>query len=68
MVERRRIYYVDPVPELRMFRYRRGMAWRPRTYDPSRAGLYAADDLGTVTSVLAGDVLDSVSDVLSDLE
>ncbi|RPJ22124.1 MAG: NAD(P)H-hydrate epimerase [Chloroflexi bacterium] len=34
----------------------------------AQAGLYAADDLGTTTSVLAGDVLDSVSDVLSDLE
>jgi NAD(P)H-hydrate epimerase len=34
----------------------------------AQAGLYAADDLGTVTSVLAGDVLNSVSDVLSDLE
>ena len=34
----------------------------------AQAGLYAADDLGTDTSVLAGDVLDSVSDVISDLE
>lgn len=34
----------------------------------ARAGLYAADDLGTPTSVLAGDVLDSISDVISDLE
>jgi len=34
----------------------------------AQAGLYAADDLGTTISVLAGDVLDSVSDVLSDLE
>ena len=34
----------------------------------AQAGLYAADDLGTTASVLAGDVLDSVSDVLSDLE
>ena len=34
----------------------------------ARAGLYAADDLGTATSVLAGDVLDSISDVISDLE
>jgi hydroxyethylthiazole kinase-like uncharacterized protein yjeF len=32
-----------------------------------RAGLYAADDLGTSASVMAGDVLNSVSDVLSDL-
>ena len=34
----------------------------------AQAGLYAADDLGTTTSVLASDVLNSVSDVLSDLE
>ena len=34
----------------------------------AQAGLYAADDLGTTASVLAGDVLNSVSDVLSDLE
>ncbi|HEX2994715.1 MAG TPA: NAD(P)H-hydrate dehydratase, partial [Anaerolineales bacterium] len=34
----------------------------------AQAGLYAADDLGTTASVLAGDVLDCVSDVLSDLE
>ena len=34
----------------------------------AQAGLYAAENLGTTTSVLAGDVLDSVSDVLSDLE
>jgi NAD(P)H-hydrate epimerase len=34
----------------------------------AQAGLYAADDLGTTASVLAGDVLDSVSDVMSDLE
>ncbi len=34
----------------------------------AQAGLYAADDLGTTASVLAGDVLDSVSDVLTDLE
>ena len=34
----------------------------------AQAGLYAADDLGTTTSVLAGDVLNSISDVLSDLE
>jgi len=37
-------------------------------HDPRAAGLYAADDMGTTASVLAGDVLDSVSDVLSDLE
>jgi len=34
----------------------------------AQAGLYAADDLGTTASVLAGDVLNSVSDVLSDME
>lgn len=34
----------------------------------AQAGLYAADDLGTTTSVLASDVLNSVSDVLSELE
>ena len=34
----------------------------------ARAGLYAADDLGTVTSVVAGDLLDSIPDVISDLE
>jgi NAD(P)H-hydrate epimerase len=34
----------------------------------AQAGLYAADDLGTTASVLAGDVLNSVADVLSDLE
>jgi NAD(P)H-hydrate epimerase len=34
----------------------------------ARAGIYAADDLGTATSVLAGDILDSISDVISDLE
>ena len=34
----------------------------------AQAGLYAADDLGTTASILAGDVLDSISDVISDLE
>lgn len=34
----------------------------------AQAGLYAADNLGTTASVLAGDVLDCVSDVISDLE
>ncbi len=33
----------------------------------AQAGLYAADDLGTTASVLAGDVLNSIPDVLSDL-
>jgi NAD(P)H-hydrate epimerase len=34
----------------------------------AQAGLYAAEDLGTTASVLASDVLNSVVDVLSDLE
>ncbi len=34
----------------------------------AQAGLYAADDLGATASVLASDVLNSVADVLSDLE
>lgn len=34
----------------------------------AQAGLYAADDLGTTTSVMAGDVLNSIADVISDLE
>ena len=34
----------------------------------AQAGLYAADDLGTTASVLASDVLNSISDVISDLE
>ena len=34
----------------------------------AQAGLYAADDLGTTVSVMASDVLNSISDVLSDLE
>jgi NAD(P)H-hydrate epimerase len=34
----------------------------------AQAGLYAADDLGTATSVLASDVVDSIPDVISDLE
>lgn len=38
------------------------------TWIHAQAGLYAADDLGTTASVLASDVLNSVSDVLSDLE
>jgi ADP-dependent NAD(P)H-hydrate dehydratase / NAD(P)H-hydrate epimerase len=33
----------------------------------SQAGLYAASKLGTTTSVLAGDVLNSVSSILADL-
>ena len=33
----------------------------------AQAGLYAADDLGSSASVMAGDVLDSISDVMSDL-
>ena len=34
----------------------------------AQAGLYAAEVMGTSASVLAGDVLDSVSDVLADLK
>ena len=34
----------------------------------AQAGLYAADDLGTNASVLASDVVNSISDVISDLE
>ena len=34
----------------------------------AQAGLYAADNLGTSASVLASEVLNSISDVLSDLE
>jgi NAD(P)H-hydrate epimerase len=34
----------------------------------AQAGLYAAEDLGTTASVMAGDVLNSISDVMSDLE
>ena len=34
----------------------------------ARAGLCAADDLGTSASVLAGDLLDTISDVMSELE
>lgn len=34
----------------------------------AQAGLYAADDLGTTASVMASDVLNSISDVISDLE
>ena len=33
----------------------------------AQAGLYAADDIGNTASVLAGDVLDSISDVITDL-
>ncbi|HEX9116084.1 MAG TPA: NAD(P)H-hydrate dehydratase [Anaerolineae bacterium] len=34
----------------------------------AQAGLYAADDLGTTASVVAGDLVDAISDVISDLE
>ena len=34
----------------------------------AQAGLYAADDLGSTAAVMAGDVLNSVSDVMSELE
>ena len=34
----------------------------------AQAGLYASDDLGTAASVMASDVLNSIPDVISDLE
>lgn len=34
----------------------------------AQAGLYAVDDLGTTASIMASDVLNSISDVMSDLE
>ncbi|HEY5728768.1 MAG TPA: NAD(P)H-hydrate dehydratase [Anaerolineales bacterium] len=34
----------------------------------AQAGLYSADDLGSTASVLAGDVLNSIPDVMSELE
>ena len=34
----------------------------------AQAGLYASDDLGTTASVMASDVLNSIADVISDLE
>jgi NAD(P)H-hydrate epimerase len=34
----------------------------------AQAGLIAAEDLGSTASVLAGDVLDAIPDVMSDLE
>lgn len=37
-------------------------------YIHARAGLFAADNLGTTASVLASDVLDSVADVIASLE
>jgi NAD(P)H-hydrate epimerase len=38
------------------------------TWIHAQAGLYAADDLGTTASVMASDILNSIPDVLSDLE
>jgi NAD(P)H-hydrate epimerase len=38
------------------------------TWIHARAGLIAADDLGSTASVLAGDVLDAVPDVMAELE
>ena len=38
------------------------------TWIHAQAGLYASDDLGTATSVMASDVLNSIPDVMSDLE
>jgi NAD(P)H-hydrate epimerase len=37
-------------------------------YIHAQAGLLAADDLGATASVMAGDVLDSIADVISELE
>lgn len=37
-------------------------------YIHAQAGLLAADDLGSTTSVMAGDVLESVPDIMSELE
>ncbi|MBP8164281.1 MAG: NAD(P)H-hydrate dehydratase, partial [Anaerolineales bacterium] len=37
-------------------------------YIHAEAGLLAAEDLGSTASVLAGDVLDSILDVMSELE
>jgi NAD(P)H-hydrate epimerase len=37
-------------------------------YIHAEAGLLAADDLGTTASVLAGDILNSIADVMSELE
>ena len=34
----------------------------------AQAGLIAADDLGSTASVLAGDVLEAIPDVMADLE
>jgi NAD(P)H-hydrate epimerase len=34
----------------------------------AQAGLVAADDLGSSASVLAGDVLEAIPDIMSDLE
>jgi hypothetical protein len=39
--QRRRWFYPDPYPELRLFKYRRGMTWRLDGYDPAHAGLLA---------------------------
>lgn len=45
IVERRRRYYIDPHPELRMFRYRRGMVWLARSYEPYDPGVLARERL-----------------------
>jgi NAD(P)H-hydrate epimerase len=37
-------------------------------YIHAQAGLLAADDLGSTASVMAGDVLDAIADIISELE
>jgi hypothetical protein len=43
LVERRRRYLVGLHPELRLFRFRRGLRWDPAHYEPSNAGLLARE-------------------------
>jgi glycosyltransferase involved in cell wall biosynthesis len=39
--DRRRWFHPDLFPEIRLFRYRRGMRWDPERYEPFNAGLLA---------------------------
>jgi glycosyltransferase involved in cell wall biosynthesis len=41
IVDRRRVYYIDPHPEVRMFRYRPSMRWTPDRDGPFDEGLMA---------------------------
>lgn len=41
IVDRRRVYYLDPHPEVRMFRYRPSMRWTPDRDGPFDEGLMA---------------------------